>query len=178
MRTKTLPCCTSPLHLLCHSDRTGDANLVDAFLIPDPEGRVRPRRRESLQARHLQPADRGTEGLVIAAKNYACGHERDHPHRPAGKGILHSSRWVSQSGRGSPHGGSTTRRTTRSASTPINRRTSAASRSSRTGRAAHRRAFCPVQDRPCHRPHPSDLVQYLAHLQSRCWAISNTATAR
>ena len=23
-----------PAHLLCHSDRTGDANLVDAFLCP------------------------------------------------------------------------------------------------------------------------------------------------
>lgn len=62
-----------PAHLLCHSDRTGDANLVDAFtqyLIqkgeydPQDENRFRPSVCNRL--------DRGTEGLVIAAKSYTA----------------------------------------------------------------------------------------------------------
>lgn len=60
-----------PAHLLCHSDRTGDANLVDAFtsyLIQ--KGEYQPQ-----QEHHFSPAlcnrlDRGTEGLVLAAKDY------------------------------------------------------------------------------------------------------------
>lgn len=62
-----------PAHLLCHSDRTGDTSLVELF-------------QEALAARgeydaHAEatfaPAlcnrlDRGTEGLVLAAKNYAA----------------------------------------------------------------------------------------------------------
>lgn len=62
-----------PAHLLCHSDRTGDISLVDLF-------------QETLAARGeydaaaeatFAPAlcnrlDRGTEGLVLAAKNYAA----------------------------------------------------------------------------------------------------------
>ena len=62
-----------PAHLLCHSDRTGDANLVDAFTqylagkgeyLPGGENRFAPALCNRL--------DRGTEGLVIAAKNYAA----------------------------------------------------------------------------------------------------------
>lgn len=62
-----------PAHLLCHSDRTGDANLVDAFASylaaknefdPGGENRFRPGLCNRL--------DRGTEGLVIAAKSYAA----------------------------------------------------------------------------------------------------------
>ena len=62
-----------PAHLLCHSDRTGDANLVDAFTqylaekgeyVPGGENRFAPALCNRL--------DRGTEGLVIAAKNYAA----------------------------------------------------------------------------------------------------------
>lgn len=62
-----------PAHLLCHSDHTGDANLVDAFAAylaaknefdPQGENRFRPGLCNRL--------DRGTEGLVIAAKNYAA----------------------------------------------------------------------------------------------------------
>ena len=46
-----------PTHLLCHSDRTGDANLVDAFTpVSGRKRRIRPPWREPLQARHLQPA--------------------------------------------------------------------------------------------------------------------------
>ena len=62
-----------PAHLLCHSDRTGDTSLVELF-------------QETLAARGeydagaeatFAPAlcnrlDRGTEGLVLAAKNYAA----------------------------------------------------------------------------------------------------------
>ena len=47
-----------PTHLLCHSDRTGDANL------PHGENRFKPGICNRL--------DRGTEGLVIAAKSYAA----------------------------------------------------------------------------------------------------------
>ena len=76
-----------PAHLLCHSDRTGDANLVDAFAqYLEQKGEYDPQR-AAVQTRNLQPAGpRGTEGLVIAAK--ACrpaGYERDHPHRSAQK---------------------------------------------------------------------------------------------
>lgn len=62
-----------PAHLLCHSDRTGDANLVDAFTAyltekgeydPSGENRFRPGICNRL--------DRGTEGLVVAAKSYAA----------------------------------------------------------------------------------------------------------
>ena len=62
-----------PAHLLCHSDRTGDANLVDAFTQyllgkgesdPPSESRFAPAICNRL--------DRGTEGLVIAAKSYAA----------------------------------------------------------------------------------------------------------
>ncbi len=60
-----------PAHLLCHSDRTGDANLIDAFtsyLIQKGEY-------EPQEEHHFSPAlcnrlDRGTEGLVLAAKDY------------------------------------------------------------------------------------------------------------
>ena len=62
-----------PARLLCHSDRTGDANLVDAFTQylaqkgeydADGENRFKPGICNRL--------DRGTEGLVIAAKSYAA----------------------------------------------------------------------------------------------------------
>ena len=45
-----------PTHLLCHSDRTGDANLVDAFTQYLTQKANTIPRREPLQARHLQPA--------------------------------------------------------------------------------------------------------------------------
>ena len=104
-----------PTHLLCHSDRTGDANLVDAFTqYLTQKGEYDPHGENRFKPGICNRLDRGTEGLVIAAKNYAAlrdmneiirtdrgagdrrqelrrpaGHERDHPHRPAEKGVLH-----------------------------------------------------------------------------------------
>ena len=80
-----------PTHLLCHSDRTGDANLVDAF----------------------------TQYLAQKGEYDAGGENRFKP-----------SPWASPKAGGSRPGGSTTKRTTRSASMPTNLRMSAASRSS------------------------------------------------
>ena len=62
-----------PAHLLCHSDRTGDANLVDAFAAYLTEKGEYDFKAES----RFSPAvcnrlDRGTEGLVIAAKRYTA----------------------------------------------------------------------------------------------------------
>lgn len=62
-----------PAHLLCHSDRTGDANLVDAFTAYlEAKGEY-----DSHAEKRFAPAlcnrlDRGTEGLVLAAKSYAA----------------------------------------------------------------------------------------------------------
>ena len=61
-----------PAHLLCHSDRTGDANLVDAFTqyLTD-KGEYTPGGENRFAPALCNRLDRGTEGLVIAAKNYA-----------------------------------------------------------------------------------------------------------
>ena len=59
-----------PAHLLCHSDRTGDANLVDAFAAYlEAKGEYDPH-----AEKRFAPAlcNRGTEGLVLAAKSYAA----------------------------------------------------------------------------------------------------------
>ena len=62
-----------PAHLLCHSDRTGDANLVDAFTqyLTD-KGEYQPGGENRFAPALCNRLDRGTEGLVIAAKNYAA----------------------------------------------------------------------------------------------------------
>ena len=72
-----------PTHLLCHSDHTGDANLVDAFTQYLAEkGEYDPPRREPVQARHLQPAGPRHRGPCDRRQELHCpaGHERDHPH--------------------------------------------------------------------------------------------------
>lgn len=62
-----------PVHLLCHSDRTGDANLVDAFTAYLTEkGEYDPHGEARFSPAVCNRLDRGTEGLVIAAKNYAA----------------------------------------------------------------------------------------------------------
>lgn len=62
-----------PAHLLCHSDRTGDANLVDAFTAYLTEkGAYDPEAENRFHPALCNRLDRGTEGLVIAAKNYAA----------------------------------------------------------------------------------------------------------
>ena len=62
-----------PAHLLCHSDRTGDANLVDAFTQYLAEkGEYDPHGENRFKPGICNRLDRGTEGLVIAAKSYAA----------------------------------------------------------------------------------------------------------
>ena len=58
-----------PAHLLCHSDRTGDANLVDAFAAQlEAQGKYDPKAENRFAPAICNRLDRGTEGLVIAAK--------------------------------------------------------------------------------------------------------------
>ena len=58
-----------PTHLLCHSDRTGDPDLVSAFLAYLGEkGEFVPDKENSFTPSICNRLDRGTEGLVIAAK--------------------------------------------------------------------------------------------------------------
>ena len=62
-----------PTHLLCHSDRTGDANLVDAFTqYLAQKGEYEPHGENRFKPGVCNRLDRGTEGLVIAAKSYAA----------------------------------------------------------------------------------------------------------
>lgn len=62
-----------PAHLLCHSDRTGDANLVDAFAAYlQAKGEYAPHAEQRFAPAICNRLDRGTEGLVIAAKSYAA----------------------------------------------------------------------------------------------------------
>ena len=62
-----------PAHLLCHSDRTGDANLVDAFAAQlQAQGKYDPRAENRFAPAICNRLDRGTEGLVVAAKSYAA----------------------------------------------------------------------------------------------------------
>lgn len=62
-----------PAHLLCHSDRTGDANLVDAFAAQlEAQGKYDPKTENRFAPAICNRLDRGTEGLVIAAKSYAA----------------------------------------------------------------------------------------------------------
>ena len=62
-----------PAHLLCHSDRTGDPNLIDAYIARlTAEGRYDPAAEQRFAPALCNRLDRGTEGLVIAAKSYAA----------------------------------------------------------------------------------------------------------
>ena len=62
-----------PTHLLCHSDRTGDANLVDTFTqYLAQKGEYDPQGENRFKPGICNRLDRGTEGLVIAAKSYAA----------------------------------------------------------------------------------------------------------
>ena len=62
-----------PAHLLCHSDRTGDANLVDAFTAYlTQKGEYIAGQEHTFAPALCNRLDRGTEGLVVAAKNYAA----------------------------------------------------------------------------------------------------------
>ncbi len=62
-----------PVHILCHSDRTGDANLVDWFVDALKEkGEYQPCGGSPFRPALCNRLDRGTEGLVLAAKTYAA----------------------------------------------------------------------------------------------------------
>ncbi|MDD6320091.1 MAG: RluA family pseudouridine synthase [Oscillospiraceae bacterium] len=62
-----------PAHLLCHSDRTGDPNLVDAFCAQlESQGKYDPKAENRFAPALCNRLDRGTEGLVIAAKRYTA----------------------------------------------------------------------------------------------------------
>ena len=62
-----------PAHLLCHSDRTGDANLVDACAAYlEAKGEYDPHAEKRFAPALCNRLDRGTEGLVLAAKSYAA----------------------------------------------------------------------------------------------------------
>lgn len=62
-----------PAHLLCHSDRTGDPNLVDAFAAYLAEkGEYDPHAEQRFAPALCNRLDRGTEGLVLAAKTYTA----------------------------------------------------------------------------------------------------------
>ena len=59
-----------PAHLLCHSDRTGDANLVDAFAAYlEAKGEYDPHAEKRFAPALCNRIDRNTGGIVIAAKN-------------------------------------------------------------------------------------------------------------
>ena len=67
-----------PTHLLCHSDRTGDANLVDAFTQYLAEkGEYDPHGENRFKPGICNRLDRGTEGLVISAKSYTALRDVD-----------------------------------------------------------------------------------------------------
>ena len=110
-----------PAHLLCHSDRTGDANLVDAFAAYlEAKGEYDPHAEQRFAPALCNRLDRGTEGLVLAAKSYtaSAGPERHHPRRPDEKGVPdHHGGCPARRAAYRP-GCSTARRTTRCASTP------------------------------------------------------------
>lgn len=62
-----------PAHLLCHSDRTGDPNLVDAFAAYlQAKGEYDPKAEQRFAPALCNRLDRGTEGLVLAAKTYGA----------------------------------------------------------------------------------------------------------
>lgn len=62
-----------PAHLLCHSDRTGDVSLVELFTDYLAEkGEYNAEAEASFSPALCNRIDRGTEGLVLAAKSYAA----------------------------------------------------------------------------------------------------------
>lgn len=62
-----------PARLLAHSDRTGDDSLVDRFCAYLTEkGEYDPAAEQTFRPSICNRLDRGTEGLVLAAKNYAA----------------------------------------------------------------------------------------------------------
>lgn len=76
-----------PAHLLCHSDRTGDASLVEGFCAYlAQKGEYRPGEGQCFTPALCNRLDRGTEGLVIAAKSYPALREMNEAIR---QGLVH-----------------------------------------------------------------------------------------
>ena len=76
-----------PAHLLCHSDKTGDASLVEgfcAYLVQ--KGEYCPEDRQGFAPALCNRLDRGTEGLVIAAKTYPALRDMNEAIR---QGLVH-----------------------------------------------------------------------------------------
>lgn len=76
-----------PAHLLCHSDKTGDASLVEGFCAYlAQKGGYRPEEEQAFAPALCNRLDRGTEGLVIAAKTYPALREMNEAIR---QGLVH-----------------------------------------------------------------------------------------
>ena len=169
-----------PTHLLCHSDRTGDANLVDAFTqYLAQKGEYDAGGENRFKPGICNRLDRGTEGLVIAAKSYAALRDMNEIIRTdlLKKEYYTITVGIPRAGDSRP-GGSTTRRTTRSASTPTNLRMSAASRSSPMWTCCAPPGPLPCAGSAWSRAAPTRSAHIWPIWASRCWEISNTATAR
>ncbi len=62
-----------PAHMLCHSDRTGDDNLTDIFCeYLKEKNEFSPEKEHTFSPAICNRLDRGTSGIVIAAKNYTA----------------------------------------------------------------------------------------------------------
>lgn len=60
-----------PVHMLCHSDRTGDISLVELFCdYLEQKGEYNASEENTFSPSVCNRLDRGTEGLVLAAKSY------------------------------------------------------------------------------------------------------------
>ena len=159
-----------PAHLLCHGDRTGDANLVDAFTAYlTGKGEYAPGGENRFAPALCNRLDRGTEGLVIAAKNYAALRDMNE--------IIRTDR-LKKEYYTITVGIPTTRRPTRSASTPTPTRPAAASRSSPTWTCCAPPAPTPCAGSASSPGAPTRSAPTWPTWGGRCWGISNTATAR
>ena len=139
-----------PTHLLCHSDRTGDANLVDAFTQYLAEkGEYDPHGENRFKPGICNRLDRGTEGLVIAAKNYTALRDMNEIIRTD----LLKKEYTS-------------------------RRTSAASRSLRTWTYCAPPGRSPCARSALSPAVPTRFVHIWPIWAVRFWATSSTATAR
>ena len=145
-----------PTHLLCHSDRTGDANLVDAFTQYLAEkGEYDLHGENRFKPGICNRLDRGTEGLVIAAKSYTALRDMNEIIRTdlLKKEYYTITVGIPQSGRFTAwweHDEKNNK-----VSTPVAGRAPQADHYG-CRRTAYRRAFCAVPNRPYHRPHPPD----------------------
>ena len=146
-----------PTHLLCHSDRTGDANLVDAFTqYLTQKGEYDPHGENRFKPGICNRLDRGTEGLVIAAKNYAALRDMNEIIRTdlLKKEYYTITVGIPQSGRFTAwweHDEKNNKVSIHAHQSQDERRKQII-----TDVDVLRSPLCPVQDRPCHRAPPPD----------------------